>query len=619
MKGKMQGLAAVRQLRRTFGLVWESGPGWFMAGVSLQVVRGLLPLAALYLLKLLIDAVSSGVRDGYSAAAFQHIVLLIALAGLVALATVVVNSAGNIVTQAQSQAVTDHVHDLLHAKSVETDLSFFESPGYFDTLHRAQRDAAFRPANLIRSIAQLVQSGASVIGILALVISYNGWMALGLIVALIPGILARSHHSRRSYHWQRDRTVMERRSAYLSALLTADIYARELRLFGLGAFLQKSFHDIRTQLRTEKLSLSIRRGIAEVLTQALAMIPVFAAYAYLALETLQARMSLGSLVMYLQAIQRGQGYLLDITNGVTGIYEDQLFVAQLFEFLDQDTAQTRGEASRPFPRPLRTGIRVDHLSFRYPGSARQALTDVSLAIQPGETVALVGRNGSGKTTLLRLMMGMYEPLTGSVTYDGLNVREIGRASLWKAYAVVLQDYACYNMTVRENIHLGQIDAPPDDEAIHAAARASGADAFIQSLPDGYDTVLGKWFEDGEQLSAGQWQKIALARAFLRNADVIALDEPTSAMDAISERELFERLLCLSEGRTTLLVSHRLSNVWLANRIVVLDEGRIVESGTHGELMDLNGLYAALYSTQARQYLDEGANRDNPASGRPTTP
>ncbi len=599
------GIDSLRQLRRTLGLVWESGPGWFIAGVLIQIVRGLLPLVALYLLKLLIDAVSAGIATGYSAAAFQRVLLLIALAGLTALVTVVINSVGNIVTQIQSQAVTDHVHELLHTKSVEMDLSFFESPRYFDTLHRAQRDAAYRPANLIRAIAQLAQSGASLLGILGLLAAYNAWMAIGLVVALIPGILARAHHSRRSYHWQRDRTAMERRSWYFSALLTADTYAREIRLFGLGDFFRNGFRDIRTQLRGERLSLAVRRSVAEVLTQALAMIPVFGAYGFLAFETLQARMTIGSLVMYLQAIQRGQGYLIDIAAGATGIYEDQLFVAQLFEFLDQGAPRAPAASLVPFPRPLREGIRVENLSFRYPGSARQALSDVNLVVRPGETIALVGRNGSGKTTLLRMLMGMYEPQSGSVTYDGSDVRQIDPASLWKAFAVVLQDYACYNLTVRENIQLGLIETPASDEAVRAAARASGADDFVEGLPNGYDCLLGKWFENGEQLSVGQWQKIAVARAFLRESEVIALDEPTSAMDAISEHDMFERMLRLSKDRTTLLVSHRLSNVWMADRIIVLDEGRIVESGVHEVLMARNGLYASLYNMQARQYRGEG--------------
>jgi ATP-binding cassette subfamily B protein len=305
--------------------------------------------------------------------------------------------------------------------------------------------------------------------------------------------------------------------------------------------------------------------------------------------------------MYFMAFQRGQGFLQEMLSGLAGLYEDNLFLSNLYEFLDLKPKVVEPAHASPVPCPMQTGIVLNHVSFQYPTGARKVLEDVSLAIRPGEVVALVGENGSGKTTLVKLMCRLYDPTAGTITIDGTDLRQFETAALRREFSVLFQDYAQYHLTARENIWFGNTVLPPDHERIIAAARNSGADDVISALPHGYETVLGKAFEDGEELSIGEWQKVALARAFLRDAQIIVLDEPTSSLDAKAEYAVFQNFRKLASGRTAILISHRFSTVRMADRIYVLKEGRIIEGGTHEELLHCGGTYAHLFETQAQYY------------------
>jgi ATP-binding cassette subfamily B protein len=305
--------------------------------------------------------------------------------------------------------------------------------------------------------------------------------------------------------------------------------------------------------------------------------------------------------MYTQAFQRGQGFLQQILSGLAGLYEDNLFLSNLFEFLDLRPKVVPPRHPRPVPKLMKTGIVFDRVSFNYPGGDRKALEDVSLTIRPGEHVALVGENGAGKTTLIKLLCRLYDPAAGAITLDGVDLREYETAALRREISVILQDYARYHMTARENIWFGDITLPHEDRQVTEAARQSGADKVINGLPRGYETILGKWFEKGEELSIGEWQKVALARAFLRASQIIVLDEPTSSLDAGAEYEVFQKFRQLAEGRTAILISHRFSTVRMADRIFVLEKGGIVDSGTHDELIGRGGMYARLFKSQAQYY------------------
>ncbi|MGA9350204.1 MAG: ABC transporter ATP-binding protein, partial [Anaerolineae bacterium] len=479
--------------------------------------------------------------------------------------------------------------------------SYYESPQYYDTLHRAQQEAPFRPTRILNGLVQVAQSGVSLLAMAGLLFSFHWGVAAILFVGVIPGVLVQLRYAGKMYRWQRQRTSAERRSWYFNWLLTGGMYAKEIRLFGLGSLFIRRFRDLRVQLRREKLEIATRRSVAELAAQASAGLAVFGSFIFIAYQAVQGTITLGDLVMYYQAFQRGQGYLRGVLSGLAGLYEDNLFLSNLYEFLDLKPRVVEPAHPKPVPQPMQAGIVFDRVSFQYPAGTRKVLEDITLTVRPGEVVALVGENGSGKTTLVKLLCRLYDPADGVITLDGMDLRQFEAAALRREISVIFQDYAQYHLTARENIWFGNLDLPPDDERIIAAAQQSGADDVIARLPQGYETTLGRWFEDGEELSIGEWQIIALARAFLRNTQIIVLDEPTSALDAKAEYKVFQKIRQLAEGRTAVLISHRFSTVRMADRIYVLNDGRVIESGSHDELVHLGGTYAHLFEIQAQPY------------------
>jgi len=572
-----------------------------VASLALVVVQGVLPLASLYLMKLVVDTVTTGLVATDKAAAFGQVALLIGLAGGVALITALFRSLAGLVSEVQAQVITDHMSDVLHAKSIEVDLEYYESAQYYDKLHRAQREAPYRPTRILNGLVQVGQNSISLLAMAGLLFSFHWGIAAILFVATIPGLLVRLRYAGLAYRWQRQRTCAERQAWYFHWMLTGDVHAKEIRLFDLGTLFRQRFRDLRRRLRQERIRITTKRSMAELAAQVSATLAVFASYAFIAYRTVQGDITLGDLVMYYQAFQRGQGFLQQILSGLAGLYEDNLFLSNLYEFLDLKPRVVQPTHPRPVPRPMRTGIAFDHVSFQYPTGAKKVLEDINLHIRPGEVVALVGENGSGKTTLIKLLCRLYDPTNGTITLDGVDLRQFETTALRREISVIFQDYAQYHLTARENIWFGNATLPPDQERIVAAARHAGADEVIAELPQGYETILGKWFEDGEELSVGEWQKVALARAFLRDAQIIVLDEPTSDLDARAEYEVFKRFRQLAAGKTVILISHRFSTVRMADRIYVLEGGRIIESGSHDELVRLGGTYAHLFETQAQYY------------------
>ena len=493
------------------------------------------------------------------------------------------------------------MNDVLLAKSVEVDLEYYESARYYDTLHRAQREAPSRPISIVNGLAQIGQNGISLLAIAGLLLSFHWIVAAILFAAVMTGTAVRLRYTGKMYRWQREQTATERQAGYLNWMLTDSSHAKEIRLFDLGPLFMRRFRDIRRKLRKGRLAITRRRSIADFAAQAFATAAIYGSYAYVAYQALWGTITLGDLVMYYQAFQRVQGFLQGILGSLAGLYEDNLFLSNLYEFLDLKRTVLEPAHARPVPRPMQRGIALNHVSFQYPAGTRKVLEDISLTIRPGEVVALVGENGSGKTTLIKLLCRLYDPTGGTITIDGVDLRQFETKALRREIAVIFQDYAHYHLTARENIWLGNTALPPDHERVVAAARRSGADDVIRALPHGYETILGKWFEDGEELSIGEWQKVALARAFMRDAQIIVLDEPTSSMDAKAEYEVFQSFRQLVAGRTAILISHRFSTVRMADRIYVLKHGSIIEGGTHEELINRRGVYADLFEKQARSY------------------
>lgn len=590
------------RLRRPARFVWESGPGWTAANAALVLVQGALPLCALYLTKLVIDAAAAGFSAPDKAEAFRHTAILIGLMAAVALAGALCRLCAGLVREAQTQAVTDHMYDVLHAKSIAVDLEYYEDPGFHDTLHRSQREAPGRPTRIVNDCMDAGRSAVSLVAMAAVLCTFSPVLAALLFVATVPGAVMSLRHSRRFHRWHRERTPAERRAWYFSWLLTGDAHAKEIRLFDLGPLFIRRFRELRAALRAEMLRLAARRSLADLASQLAALAAVYGASLLVAYRTVQGSITLGGMVMYFQALQRGQDYLRQALGGLTALYEDQLFLTGLYEFLDLKRRVAEPAHPKPVPRPMRDGIVFDRVSFRYPGAARNILEEVTLAIRPGQMVALVGENGSGKTTLIKLLCRLYDPTSGRITLDGADLREFDTTALRREISVIFQDYARYHLTAGENIHFGNLSLPPDDERILAAARQSGADEVIAGLPRGYRTTLGKWFDAGEELSEGQWQKLALARVCVRDSQIVILDEPTSALDAAAEYALFRSSRRIIAGRAALVVSHRFSTVRTADLICVLEKGRIIEHGSHAELMRTGGLYARMFELQAGAYL-----------------
>ncbi|MBN1893023.1 ABC transporter ATP-binding protein [bacterium] len=594
-------ITRILHLGRALRLVWQNTRGLTIAGSALLFVQGMLPLVSLFLMKLMIDAVAAGMGASDMSTAFGRVAFLIGLAGLTALLSVLFGSLSGLVSEAQSHVITDRVSDMLHVKSVEIDLEYYENPRYFDTLHRAQQEGPSRPTRIVNGLIQVGQNGISLLAMAGLLFSFHWGVAVILFAAVVPGILVRLRYSGTMYQWQHQHTPAERQSWYYHWLLTGDAHAKEIRLFDLGSLFIVRFRELRKQLMHERIEISRKRSIAELSAQIVTTVAIFGSYAFIAYRTVHGAITLGDLVMYTQAFQRGQAFLSQLLGGLAGLYEDSLFLSNFYEFLDLRPKIVSPHRPVPVSKSFKTGIVFDRVSFHYPGGDRKVLEDISLTIRPGEHVALVGENGAGKTTLIKLLCRLYDPSAGVITLNGVDLRQYDIRALRREISVILQDYARYQMTARENIWFGDLSLPDDCGRIVDAARQADADRVIAGLPRGYGTLLGKWFEDGEELSIGEWQKVALARVFLRTAQIIVLDEPTSSLDARAEHDVFRKFRHLAEGRTAILISHRFSTVRMADRIFVLENGGIADSGSHDELMRRGGIYARLFELQAQHF------------------
>ncbi len=588
-------------LKRSLLLVWRSAPLWTLASFFLVVIQGVLPLASLYVMKLIVDSVTAGIDSPGTEVTFEHILFLISLAGGITFLTFLSSSASGVVNEAQAALVSDHILDILHTKSIEADLEYYENPAYYDTLHRAQNDAPFRPTRIVNGLFQIGQSSMSLVAVLWLLASFSWVIAAALIIAAIPTALVRLIYSNKTYVWQRTCTAKERKTWYFHWLLTGESHAKEIRLFNLGPLFIKRHRNLRKELLNERLSIISRKAAADLVVQTINIIAVFGSLVFITLRAFEGSITLGDMVMYFGALQQGQSFLSNLLNAFSGLYEDNLFLKTLYEFLDLKPTVKESPNPIPLPYVMEKGISFEKVGFSYPGQGAKAIEDITLQIKPGQIVALVGENGSGKTTLIKLLSRLYDPAEGRITIDGINLRDLDIHDLRKQISVIFQDYTHYNLTARENIWLGNVDAPADTKNILQAAESSGADCVIGHLDKGYETILGKWFEEGTELSMGEWQKIALARAFLRDSQIIILDEPTSSLDPNAEDMIFRKFRQLTAGRTAIIISHRLSTVKMADCIYLLKNGQIVENGNHEYLMSLNGEYAKLFRTQSQYY------------------
>lgn len=581
---------------RTFHLLWCTFPRLTLAWSALLLFQGLLPAAIVWLTRLLVDqlVVASGSRAWADGAPVLWLAL--ALAGLLALAEVL-GALAEWVRTAQSEHVQDHISTLIHRKSAEVDLAFYESPEYHDQLHRARDDAASRPLALLTSLGGLLQNGVTFIAMALVLLPFGLWLPLLLVASMLPVLWAVARGELRYHAWWQQTTAGRRRGWYYEWLLTGADVAAELRLFGLGSHFLRAHGQLREQLRGERLALLRGQAFTRLLAGALAHLVAGAALAWMVWRALQAQITLGDLALFYGAFSQGQSLMRALLGDLGQIYSNSLFLGNLFEFLALESQLIAPASPVPVPAPIRQGVRYRDVTFSYPGSARPALEAFNLFVPAGRVVAIVGANGAGKSTLLKLLCRFYDPDAGAIEIDGVDLRELAPAELRRMLSVLFQSPVPYHASAAENIALGDLASGPGSIELEAAARAAGAHDLIARLPQGYATQLGKWFADGSELSGGEWQRVALARAFLRQAPIIVLDEPTSAMDSWTEADWYDRFRALAQGRTALIITHRLTIARRADIVHVMHDGQIVESGSHAELLACGGRYAASWAAQ----------------------
>ncbi|MEM9219824.1 MAG: ABC transporter ATP-binding protein [Cyanobacteria bacterium P01_F01_bin.150] len=588
-------------IQRANRFVWQATPRWTVVNIALVLLQGLLPLGVLYLTKLIVDQLSVGMTTQPPDRIWVQLLPLLLISGGITLMITASQVVADLVRTAQGEKVTDHMQGVLYAKAIEVDLEHYESSRYYDILERARQEAPYRPTQILAHLTQFGQSSVSLLAMVGLLLSLHWGIAGILFVSAIPAMMVRVRYANRLYQWDRQNTALERQAYYRGWLLSNGRNAKEVRLFNLGHYFLQQFHTIRQKIYRDRLSIAVRWSIESLLAKGMASVFVFAVYGFIVYQTVHGVMRLGDLVLCHQALRRGQDALNGVISNMTALYEDNLFLQNLSEFLELQPRVVEPIVPQPMPTPMRSGIVFKNVDFQYGETSRKALRQINLRIKPGETIALVGENGSGKTTLIKLLCRLYDPTSGCITVDGVDLKKVSVVDLRRQISVIFQDYAKYYLTAQDNIRLGNLESEPDSSQITQAAHHSGAHEVIQTLPQQYDTVLGKWFENGEELSIGQWQKIALARAFVRDSQLIILDEPSSAMDPKAESELFQHFRRLIKDQAAVLISHRLSTVKMADYIYVMEHGKIVEHGKHADLIELGGTYAHLFETQAQHY------------------
>jgi ATP-binding cassette subfamily B protein len=601
--------AYVDYWRRAFGLVWTAARRWTIAWTALLIIQGIQPLASVYLVKLLVDSLVQAANGGGEWVNVKPVIVLIALTLGVMVVGELLQSLSELVRTAQSELVQDYIKGLIHQQSAAMDLSTHESPEFQDRLERVRSDASARPLALLESTGSLLQNTITLMAMAVVLAPFGPWLPVVLLLSTLPAFVVvvlfnRSHHA-----WWYKRTSERRWAQYYDLMLTHTTTAPELRLFGLTTYFQGGYQKIRKLLRSERLTQLRRQSRAKLGASAFAQLVAGGALAWVIWQSLRGAVTLGDLALFYQAFNRGQGLLRSLLGNLGQIYNSSLFLENLFAFLD-----LRPQLVDP-PQPVKAlttlskGIEFRDVTFRYPGGKEPALDHFNLSIPAGKVVAIVGANGAGKSTLLKILCRFYDPENGRVELDGVDVRDFSLDQLRRMTTVLFQFPLNYQATAEQSIAMGDLASNPGMMEIESAARRAGAHELISQLPNGYNTLLGKTFAQGVELSGGEWHRIATARAYLRRSPIILLDEPTSMMDSWAEADWFARFRELAQGRTAVVITHRFSIAMRADIIHVMQSGQIIESGSHQELVERNGLYAESWLTQ----MQAGENSTTEAS------
>ncbi len=591
-------LASLRNIRPLLGMVWDTSPALVSITTALRLVRALLPLAMLWVSKLILDGVVAWIKRGNGDSAGLRKLVALEL-GLAVLSDLLAR-ANSLADSLLGDRFTNRISVRLIEHATQLDLASFEDPVFYDKLERARRQTTGR-IGLLAAVLNVAQDTLSLISLSASLIVFSPWLMILLVAAVIPAFLGETHFTTLAYsvlyRWTPQRRLLD----YIRLLGASNQSAKEVKIFGLGPHLAERYREVSERIYEDNKKVAVKRASVGFLLNLVSTGGYYGAYAVVLIRTLAGALTVGMFMFLTGAFSRSRMYIEKILQSFTDISDQALYLKDLFEFFEMKPAIRSLPNALPAPRPIRSGFEFKNVAFAYPGSDRMVVENISFHLETQEKIALIGENGAGKTTLVKLLARLYDPTAGQILLDGVDLREYDVEDLRKEIGVIFQDYMRYELLVKENIGFGKIEDLADRSRIEMAAQKSMAFQVIGKLPNGYDQMIGRRFDGGVDLSGGEWQKFALARAYMRDAQLLILDEPTATLDARAEYEVFRRFAELTKGRMAVLISHRFSTVRMADRILVLQNGRIFEQGTHAHLVALGGQYAELFELQAAGY------------------
>jgi len=582
---------------RALQLVWGASKKWTVAWGSLLLIRGLIPGAIVVVTKWVVDAVTLAVREGISGGTLQPVIVSGIVMGILLLLQQVSQRIVIWIQTAQSELIQDTIRSMIHDKATTVDYGFYESPEFFDLLKESDSQASSRALSLMQNVGTITQNSITFISIAVILATYSIWLPFILLLGTLPALFIVVRQNRIYHDWWKKTTKDRRWADYLNFLFIEPHFAAEIRLYDLGKYLKDQYSSVRKDLRSERISLMGKQAVAGIIAAVQALVVTGGVMVWMVWRAMRGLGTLGDIALFYQAVNQGQNLVRSLLNSVGDIYTNSLFVEHLFRLMEIEPTLAEPEKPTKVPVPVKNDITFENISFIYPGSSKPALNNFNLNIPSGKITAIVGANGAGKTTVTKLLCRFYDPEEGCVSIDGIDIRDFSKRDLRDHISIMFQYPVRYQATARENIALGRLST--NGSEVMKAAKGARAHEFIEKLPSQYDTLLGRLFPGGTELSGGQWQRIALARAFLRQGQIVVLDEPTSFMDSWAEQEWLKQFRELVNGRTALIITHRFTTAMQADIIHVMEDGRIVESGSHEELLQHESRYAASWHAQVR--------------------
>ncbi len=593
---------ALKDTPKTFQLVWSASKSSTLISAGLTLTEGVIPILKAWAGKLIIDSITGSISLGMlPATGLRQVLPFLAMELDLVMASSITGQLRTYYNKLLQSQLANHINGLILSKAITLDLQFFENPTFYDTLQNARHHANSSALKIVNSSLHIAQHAITLISFYLVLVRASRWLPIIIFVSAIPAFVAQTEFANREFRSISDRAPSSRMTNYIESLLTGERTVKEIKLFELGEMLLNRYMSLREQFTEEDKANASRSTKSGLGWGMLSTLSYYGCYVWTVHRMLTGMITLGDMTMLLAVIRQTQTSVQTLLENLNRVYESNIYLDNLTKYLKLEPALVHPENGQIAPAKIQKGIEFRNVSFCYPGSNQYVIRNINLHIKPGEHMALVGINGAGKTTLIKLLIRLYDPTDGQILLDSVDLRDYDQRSLMQTFSVLFQDFVRYQFTAQENIGFGKLDSLQDMDRIKKAAELGGASPMIENFPKGFDTLLGRYWQGGQELSGGQWQKIALSRAFMRPASVMVLDEPTSALDAQAESEIFQRFDTLLEESIAILISHRFSTVRMADQIIVLSHGEIIEKGTHAELMELRGTYERLFTLQAKGY------------------